>query len=123
MTPAAAEVSGSVGRFDYTKTFRGGLEATGEGVMLSAGTPQSGEAGYVAIETVHGRLDDLDGSFSLQQFGVMHDGGQTLHYAVVPGSGEGALEGITGTLDLTIDEDGTHRYELVFFLGTISHVV
>ena len=29
-----------------------------------------------------------------------------------PGSGSGRLTGITGTLRLDVDEDGTHRYEL-----------
>jgi hypothetical protein len=49
--------AGAVGRFDFTKAFHGDLDATGAGVMLSSGAPRSGEAGYVAIETVNGRLD------------------------------------------------------------------
>jgi hypothetical protein len=44
----------------------------------------------------------------------MTAGTQTLHYEVVPGSGTGELEGIAGTLDLTIEPDGTHRYELQY---------
>ena len=58
--------------------------------MLSAGDLQAGAAGYVAIEIVRGRLGDQEGSFVLQQFGLMHDGSQTLHYDVVPGSGTGS---------------------------------
>ncbi|MBG6213408.1 MULTISPECIES: DUF3224 domain-containing protein [unclassified Cryobacterium] len=30
----------------------------------------------------------------------------------MPGSGHGELNGITGTFHLTIEDDGTHRYEL-----------
>jgi hypothetical protein len=116
MRPGAAELDGAVGRFDLSKTFHGDLQGTGTGVMLSAGDPQAGAAGYVAIETVHGRLEEQEGSFALQQFGSMHDGSQTLHYEVVPGSGTGSLVGITGTLVLDIDEDGTHRYELHYDL-------
>jgi hypothetical protein len=112
MSPAPPEVGGTVGRFDFTKTFHGDLAAAGAGVMITCGDPQAGRAGYVAIETVSGRLGDQDGDFALQQFGKMHDGSQTLHYEVVPGSGHGALEGITGTLRLTVEDDGTHRYEL-----------
>ena len=82
--------------------------------MLSGGDPQSGAAGYVAIETVTGSLGDRHGSFALQQFGTMSSGAQTLHYEVVPGSGTGELEGIAGTLYLTIEPDGTHRYELQY---------
>jgi len=37
-----------------------------------------------------------------------------MHYEVVPGSGHGALEGIEGTLHLTVDDDGTHRFELEY---------
>jgi hypothetical protein len=84
--------------------------------MLSCGDPQSGSAGYVAIETVRGRLLDREGGFALQQMGRMQAGSQTLHYEVVPGSGDGELQQITGTLRLTVDEDGTHRFELTYEL-------
>ncbi len=87
MTPGPPEVGGAVDRFDFAKTFRGDLDATGTGVMLSCGNPQTGTAGYVAIETVDGRLGGRDGGFALQQLGMMQHGSQTLHYEVVPGSG------------------------------------
>ena len=85
--------------------------------MLSAGDPQRGAAGYVAVETVRGKLGDRDGSFAFQQFGTVLGGAQTVHYEVVPGSGEGGLNGITGRLRLTIDDDGTHHYELEYDLS------
>jgi hypothetical protein len=44
----------------------------------------------------------------------MHGGSQRLHYEVVPGSGSGALEGIAGSFHLTVEDDGTHRYELEY---------
>lgn len=114
MTPGAPEVEGAISRMELTKTFSGGIDGTGSGVFLSSGDPQDGEAGYVAIEVVHGRVEDRKGSFALQQFGMMHAGSQTLHYEVVPGSGRGALEGIVGSFHLNVDDDGTHRYELVY---------
>jgi Protein of unknown function (DUF3224) len=116
MQAGAAELDGAIGRFELRKTFHGDLQGTGTGVMLSAGDPQAGAAGYVAIETVRGRLGEREGSFAMQQFGSMHDGSQTLHYEVVPGSGTGQLTGITGTLHLDIDDGGTHRYELHYDL-------
>jgi hypothetical protein len=90
MSSRSPELDGDVDRFDFTKTFHGDLDAAGTGMMLSSGNPQAGEAGYVAIETVH------------------RPGG----YAIVPGSGHGELNGITGIFHLTIEDDGTHRYEL-----------
>ena len=116
MQAGQPELDGAVSRFELSKTFHGDLEGAGAGVMLSCGDPQSGSAGYVAIETVQGRLGDREGGFALQQMGLMIAGSQTLHYEVVPGSGSGELQGITGTFELTIDDDGTHRFELDFTL-------
>lgn len=116
MQPGRPELEGAVNRFELTKTFRGDLEAVGAGMMLSCGDPQSGSAGYVAIETVRGRLGDREGGFALAQLGLMRAGSQTLHYEVVPGSGDGELQGITGRFDLTIGDDGTHRFELSYEL-------
>jgi len=106
-----------VSRFELTKQFQGDLDGNGIGLMLSGGNPQSGTAGYVAIETVSGRLNGREGGFAMQQFGTMSGGSQTLHYEVVPGSGTGKLTGISGTLHLTIDPDGAHHYELDYDLS------
>jgi Protein of unknown function (DUF3224) len=114
LTPGAAELDGAVARLDLAKAFHGDLEGSGRGVMLSAGDPSAGRAGYVAIETFEGSLDGREGSFAFQQFGTLRGGAQTLHYEVVPGSGRGGLEGIDGVLELTIEDDGTHRYALEY---------
>ncbi len=103
-------------RFEFAKRFHGDLDGTGTGVMLSCGDPQGGMAGYVAIETVRGRLAAREGGFALQQFGTMRAGSRTLHYEVVPGSGTGELHDIAGRFHLTIDEAGTHHYELEYDL-------
>ena len=116
LAPGLAELDGAVGRFELTKRFHGDFDGTGTGVMLAAGDPQTGTAGYVAIEVVKGLLGDLEGGFALQQFGTMSGGRQTLHYEVVPGSGAGELTGISGILNLTIEEDGTHHYLLEYDL-------
>ncbi len=117
LAPGPTELDGAVSRFEFTKTFKGDLEGTSTGVMLSAGDPQRGAAGYVAVESVRGKLSDREGSFAFQQFGTLLGGSQTLHYEVVPGSGERGLSGITGRLRLTIDDDGTHHYELEYDLS------
>ncbi len=116
VAPSEAELSGAVSRFELTKRFYGDLEGSGKGVMLSSWDPQIGTAGYVAIEVVRGSLASHEGSFALQQFATMHAGAQTLHYEVVPGSGEGEMTGISGTLNFTIDEHGTHHYVLDYDL-------
>lgn len=114
LRPAGAELGGAAGRFDFDKTFHGDLVAAGTGMMLTAGDPALGSAGYVALETVTGRLHGRRGSLALQQLGHLADGAQTLIYRIVPGSGTDELAGVTGDLDLTIDADGTHRYVLAY---------
>ena len=45
-----APVPGAADRFTLTKTWSGEVEGTSRGTMLTAGDPESGSAGYVAIE-------------------------------------------------------------------------
>ena len=47
----------NLGRMSIDKTFKGDLNATSQGEMLSAMTPTQGSAGYVAIEQVIGELE------------------------------------------------------------------
>lgn len=78
------------------KTFEGGMAGTSSGTMLSAGDPTAGSAGYVAIEAFTGTLDGRPGGFALQHSGTMNSGSQSLVIIVVPGSGTGALVGLSG---------------------------
>lgn len=105
-----------IGRFEIIKTWRGDLAGEGRGLMLSAGDPAQGAAGYVAMEVVEGSLHGRAGSLAFQQLGVMRSGDQELRYDVVPGSGTGELSGVDGSLALTID-DRDHTYELTYTLG------
>src|SRR4051794_927793 len=98
-----------IGRLAIAKTWSGDLAGEGHGLMLSAGDPSDGSAGYVPLELVDGTLHGRVGALAFQQLGVMHAGDQRLDYLVVPGSGTGELTGITGTLALTIDARG-HTY-------------
>lgn len=102
-------------RMSLDKTFHGELEATSEGEMLSAMTPVKGSAGYVAIEQVQGTLKGKEGSFVLQHFGTMDKGKDRLILEVVPDSATGGLEGLSGTMDITVEE-GKHFYEFEYQL-------
>ncbi len=113
--PADPELAGT-GRFALSKTWTGGLEGTSRGVMLSAGDPSTGNAGYVALELFEGTLDGRVGTVAFQQLGTAVGGGQSLTYVVAPGSGTGALAGITGTVELSAVE-GRHDVRLHYTLG------
>lgn len=115
MTPAEPLLDGTA-RFDFSKTWRAVLEGTSAGVILSAGDPVAGSAGYVALETVDGVLDGRAGTFVLQQCGTMTAGSPTLTYAVVPGSATGELVGLQGTVEI-LSAEGEHEVQVSYSLG------
>jgi hypothetical protein len=106
-------LSADFGRMSIDKTWRGDLEGTSKGEMLSF---RSGDSGaYVALETVTATLAGRSGTFVLQHQGTMSGGKQQFAISIVPGSGTGALAGISGTLKIVIAE-GKHSYELDYAL-------
>lgn len=109
MTPAAAAHPGS-GRFEFTKTWTGALDGTSTGTMLTAGDPETGSAGYVALEVFEGSFAGRPGTLAFQQSGTMQDGQPQLSYRISPGSGTRELTGITGELVIVaVGEDGVHE--------------
>lgn len=107
LQPGTPELD-STGRFDFTKIWTGEIVGTSRGLILSAGDPGSGDAGYVALEVFEGTIDGQHGTVALQQFGTMRHRDTVLRYDLVSGSGTGGLVGISGTIDLRVTE-GTHR--------------
>ena len=114
LQPAAGELPGT-GRFDFTKTWTGGLTGSSKGLMLSAGDPSAGEAGYVALEVFTGEVDGRAGTLVFQQSGILIDGETELTYLVVPGGGTGQLSGLAGVITLD-QKDGTHKVVLDYEL-------
>ena len=110
IAPADALLPGT-GRFDFTKIWTGEIKGTSAGVMLSGGNPSTGTAGYVAIEVFEGRIDDRTGTIMFQQFGSMVDGAEVLRYEVIPGSGTGELDSMTGEVILDA-ANGEHKVTL-----------
>lgn len=98
-----------LGRMSLEKEFNGDLAASSRGEMLTAGNPNSGSAGYVAVEQVSGLLHGRKGSFLLQHNAIMNRGKPELNIVVVPDSGTDELEGITGSLEIVIAAGG-HSY-------------
>ncbi len=67
-------------------------------------------AAYVAIERATGSLKGRKGSFTLVHKGVMQAGsGFDLSIQVVPDSATGDLAGLSGTMQIIIEE-GKHSY-------------
>ncbi|MHC4611157.1 MAG: DUF3224 domain-containing protein [Planctomycetota bacterium] len=105
----------ALARMSIAKQFRGDLEATSRGQMLTAGTSVKGSAGYVAIELVSGVLQGRRGTFLLQHNGIMSRGAGDLSITVLPDSGTEELAGLTGGMAITIT-DGNHSYDFEYNL-------
>jgi len=114
MTPAPGAPAW-LGRMMMAKTYSGPLAATADGVFLSAGNPAAGSAGYIAAERIEGTLDGRAGSFVVMQSATMTKGAPDMRVFIVPGTGTGALAGITGMM--TIRSDGGHNYDLDYDLA------
>lgn len=106
---SSAGEDGVPARRGIEKTFRGELEASSRGEMLSAVSSVQGSAGYVAIELVRGTLAGREGTFVLQHSGLMARGQPSLTVSVVPDSGSGGLVGLTGSMQIVV-ADGKHSY-------------
>ena len=114
--PTEDKTEGSLlGRMSIDKRFHGALEGNSRGEMLTAGTTVQGSAGYVAMERVTGSLGGHSGSFVLQHSATLDRGKPTLSITVVPDSGTGGLEGISGRMSLEIG-GGQHSYDFEYAL-------
>lgn len=99
------------------KQYSGTLEASGIGEMLaSRSVSVEGSASYVAIEIVTGSMNGKTGSFTLVHRGVMQGEYKQLLITISPDSGTDELTGITGTMDIIIEE-GKHFYVLEYALS------
>ncbi|HEX8254884.1 MAG TPA: DUF3224 domain-containing protein [Thermoanaerobaculia bacterium] len=110
--PAGAEF----GRMTIDKQFHGDLDGTSKGEMLSAFGTVEGSGVYVAVERVTATLHGRKGTFVLHHSGVMNRGQQTHTVEVVPDSGTGELQGLTGTMKIII-VDRKHSYEFDYTLA------
>jgi Protein of unknown function (DUF3224) len=107
---------GSLGRMTIDKQFKGDLEGTSKGEMLTGMTGVKESAGYVAIERVTGTLGGRRGTFMLQHHGLMTRGAQNLTIIVVPDSGTEDLVGLDGKMTIRID-GGKHFYDFEYSLS------
>jgi len=107
-----------VGHAHIVKRFEGGLVGRSVAQFSAAYEQSSGVGTYVAMESFDGTLDGRPGAFNFAHTATTTGGPERLHalLVVVPSSGTAELAGITGTGELSVDEDGTHRITLTYDL-------
>ncbi|MFD7732349.1 DUF3224 domain-containing protein [Kitasatospora phosalacinea] len=106
-----------VGFATMRKEFRGEVAGRSSTLFTAAFDQATGVGTYVAMESFTGALGGAEGSFNFAHAATTLGVGRNDEYfTVVPGSGTGALAGITGTGSIVVDEDGTHRVHLDYEL-------
>ncbi len=108
-----------LGRMTIDKVFSGDLDGSSKGEMLTSITEGTGAMAYVALERVTGKLGGRSGSFVLMHNATMlkaNPSSGDLHVVVVPASGTGALENLTGRMTIAIDSAGKHSYDFEYTL-------
>jgi hypothetical protein len=101
------------------KSFQGDMAGESTAELLGCQADEkdlTAGAGYVASELFTGSLGGKSGSFVIQHVGLVGHGSPLTSGNVVPGSGRGELAGLTGTMEISVAEDGTHTLTLDYDL-------
>lgn len=101
-------------RASLTKVFEGDFQGTSSAELLLA--EAEGSRAYVGMERIDGSLNGVEGTFVVQHSAVSTPEGDRLTVTVVPGSGTAGLAGITGTIQIAVDEGGGHSYSIAYSL-------
>ena len=105
------------GHLRIAKTYAGDLAGRSITQFTSAFDPERGVGTYVALESFEGTLGGRPGAFAFVHAASTSGADRFNEYGViVPESGTEELVGITGTVQLRIDPDGTHHLDLDYDL-------
>ena len=113
-TPNEKWAFGKVSRTLAVKRFSGDLEGTGtiEATMLRVSEGDIDVKSYVGIETIEGTLQGREGSFILVHTAEAEGENYKQHLKILPGSGTGALKGISGEGSISPAHEFVLDYEL-----------
>jgi hypothetical protein len=106
----AIETALPVGVVLMEKHYEGAIAGRSATVFTAAFDQAAGVGTYVAMESFAGTVDGREGAFNFVHSASTTGADRTTGYfAIVPSSGTGQLAGISGSGDLGVDPDGTHR--------------
>ena len=97
------------------KTYTGDIAGEGQVEYLMM-YRSDGSATFVGLEQVVGQIAGKAGSFVLQRTGVFEGGQAKESYLVIPGSGTGELQGLSGDGTSAVGHGMEHPFSLNFEL-------
>jgi hypothetical protein len=96
-----------IGHVHMVKAFTGAVEGRSLTQFSFAFSQETGAGTYVAMEAFEGTVDGRRGTFNFVHSATTSGSDRTHEFfLIVPESGTGQLEGITGTGRIVIDDDG-----------------
>lgn len=115
--PADVETGRPVSLAIITKEFDGQITGSSVTLFTSAFDHDAGAGTYVAMESFEGTVNGLTGTLNFAHSATTTGTDRLAEFfTIVPGSGTGELEGITGSGGLRVTDDGEHTiwfdYEL-----------
>jgi hypothetical protein len=115
--PADVQTGRPVGLAVLTKEFDGQIAGSSVTLFTAAFDQTTGAGTYVAMESFEGSVNGLTGTLNFAHSATTSGADRTAEFfTIVPGSGTGELEGITGGGGLRVTADGAHEiwfdYEL-----------
>ena len=102
-------------RASVTKTFSGDIEGDGHVEYVMTYRPD-GSAAFVGLERIVATIAGRTGSFALQRTGVFENGQAKESFAIVEGSGTGALAGLRGEGTSSVGHGMEHPFVLQYEL-------
>lgn len=112
VSPAPAEVvtGRPVGLAIITKEFDGQITGSSVTLFTAAFDQTVGAGTYVAMESFEGTVNGMTGTLNFAHSATTTGSDRLAEFfTIVPGSGTGELEGITGAGGLRVTDDGTHE--------------
>ncbi|MFB6613852.1 DUF3224 domain-containing protein [Streptomyces sp. NPDC056367] len=92
-----ADTAPRLARATVTNSFSGTIEAPGTRCAYTIGYTGETTGTYTGMELLSGTVDGRKGTFVLEERGDFDSSGTRCRFEVVPGSGTGELDGLSGS--------------------------
>ena len=107
--PKDVQTGRPVGLAIITKEFDGQITGSSVTIFTAAFDQAAGSGTYVAMESFEGTVNGLTGTLNFAHSATTTGSDRLAEFfTIVPGSGTGELEGITGAGGLRVNADGDH---------------
>jgi hypothetical protein len=109
-------IGAKLSRARVTKTFSGDIEGTSVAELLLAYAHETASRAYVGFERITAAVNGRLGSFVLHHTATASGFGHAVSWSIVPDTGTGGLERISGEAQIVPKPGGSHELTLDYEL-------